>query len=210
MTRNRALSFACTLLLATPLAFSQGPGGPIPGGPSGMHGRGPEGPGGHGMSILPPGTWWKNPDMVTLLGLTPDQQKHLDQIFLDSRLQLIQLHASLEEEQLKLEPLLDANPLDQGRALEQISRIADMRANLEKADAKMLLSLRAVLTPDQWTKLHTARHNRREGAPGADGRRERNGQRWNGGPEGPGAGAPPPPSAMELDPMAAPAPPPAQ
>jgi Spy/CpxP family protein refolding chaperone len=132
---------------------------------------------------------------VKLLSLTADQQKHLDQIFLDNRVQLIHMHASLEEEQLKLEPLLSANPLDQGKALAEISAIADLRADLEKTDAKMLLSLRAVLTPDQWTKLQADQHSHREGMRGDRGRRNPDGPGGQGGP-----GGPPPPGASESNP----------
>ncbi len=203
MTCTRALSLACSLLLAAPLAFGQGPGGgpPPPGGgpPPGMHGRGPEGPGGPSLG-LPRGAWWKNPDTVKLLALTADQQKHLDQIFLENRAQLIQLHASLEEEQLRLEPLLEGNSFDQNKALDEISRIADLRATLEKADAKMLLSLRAVLTPDQWTKLQADQHSRREGMRGERGRRNPEGPGGQGGPLNGGPGGPPPPGATESNP----------
>ena len=138
MTRNRALSFALFALLAAPVAFAQaGPpappsGAPVPpqrGNRSMMKHDGPER--GGGMGIVPPGTWWKNPATVTALSLTADQQKKLDDTFLQSRISLIHLHASLEEEQLKLEPLLNANPPDQAKSLAQISKIADLRADLE-------------------------------------------------------------------------------
>jgi Spy/CpxP family protein refolding chaperone len=115
-----------------------------------MPGGDMHGPGGR---MLPEGTWWRNPEVVSRIGLTPDQTKHIDEIFLQSRVQLIDLHASLEKEELLLEPLMNANPVDQTRALAQIGKIADTRAELEKTDAKMLLGIRAVLNADQWTKL---------------------------------------------------------
>jgi len=204
MNRTRVLSLACSLLLATPFAFSQAPGGP--GGPDmprpmerGGEGRGIGRGEGRGMGILPMGTWWKNPSTVSLLGLTVDQQKHLDDILLQSRIQLIHMKASLEEEQLKLEPLLNANPLDQGKALAQISKIADLRADLEKANAKMLLSLRSVLTADQWTKLQSERHGRHEG--GSEGFHGRRGpDNLPGAPNGqPGQNASHPPSGPAGD-----------
>ena len=206
MTRNRALSYALFALLAAPVAFAQQgpPTPPAPGGPSAPMQRGPNmmkrgaPERGGGMGIVPPGTWWKNPATVTSLTLTADQQKKLDDIFLQSRISLIHLHASLEEEQLKLEPLLNANPPDQTKALAQISKIADLRAELEKSDAKMLLSLRGVLTADQWTKLQAEQHSRmdrpRQDRPGDD-RGSKRGPGGQRGPQGPG-GPPPAPGAQ--------------
>jgi Spy/CpxP family protein refolding chaperone len=114
-----------------------------------MHGEG---------RILPPGMWWKNPELVTRVGLTADQTKKMDDIFLQARIKLIHMKASLEEQELLLEPLINANPPDSAKALAQIGRIADTRADLEKANAGMLLAIRAVLTPEQWTKLHSGEH----------------------------------------------------
>lgn len=108
--------------------------------------------------MLPPGAWWKDTGITQKIGLTADQQKRIEDIFLQSRVQLIDAHAALEKQELMLEPLLSANPIDQGKALAQISKIADTRADLEKTNAKMLLGIRAVLTADQWTKLQATHH----------------------------------------------------
>jgi len=131
---------------------------------------------GGGDRMMGEGMWWRSPEVVSRIGLTPDQTKHIDEIFLQSRVQLIDLHASLEKEELLLEPLMDANPVDQGKALAQIGKIADTRAELEKTNAKMLLGIRAVLNADQWTKLRD--HHR--GDRGGDAR----GHDWHGGPDG--------------------------
>lgn len=173
---NLALPLICLALFALPSAHSQSPAppapvGPItpvaPGAPIAPNDRrhadsrviirsGGEDPG--SMGILPLGTWWKNPNTVALLALTPDQQKRMDDIFRQSRIQLIDVKASLEKEQLNLEPVLNTNPLDSDKALAEISKIADLRADLEKANARMLLRLRSVLSADQWTKLQSDRH----------------------------------------------------
>jgi len=155
---------------APPASAGQPPRGPMP--PmSGMsrdyHGGGDMHP---GARIVPPGTWWRNPDMIAALTLTADQQKKMDDILLQSRIELVRLKASLDEQQLLLEPMLNANPPDSAKSLAQISKIADLRANLEKANAKMLLSIRAVLTADQWTKLQatsrSGRHMHGDAGPG--------------------------------------------
>ena len=108
-----------------------------------------------GSRIVPPGEWWKNADTIQQLSLTEDQQKKMDAIFQQSRLTLIDLKANLEKQEVLLEPMLNANPPDATKALAQISKVADARAELEKTNAKMLLGIRGVLTADQWTKLQT-------------------------------------------------------
>lgn len=120
------------------------------------------------------GMWWKNPEVAARIGLTAEQQKRIGDLFLQSRVQLIHMHASLQEEQLLLEPLLDATPLDEAKAMAQIDKIADTRADLEKANAKMLLDIRGVLTADQWTKLRN--HPRGMRGPGDRGDKGPQGQ----------------------------------
>lgn len=105
------------------------------------------------LRIAPPGMWWKNPDIVQKLTLTSDQQKRMDDIFQQSRLQLIDLKANVEKQEVMLEPMLSANPPDTNKVLAQIDHVAGARAELEKANARMLLGIRGVLSADQWTKL---------------------------------------------------------
>jgi Spy/CpxP family protein refolding chaperone len=106
--------------------------------------------------------WWKNPDIVQKISLTADQQKRMDDIFQQSRLQLIDLKANVEKQEVILEPMLSANPPDTNKVLAQIDHVASARAELEKANARMLLGIRGVLSADQWTKLQAEqRDNRR-------------------------------------------------
>lgn len=151
MYLRSTLSLALALVLSTPLVFAQQPDAPPP--PS------PPGPMRHHMHpdfrIAPPGMWWKNPDLVSKLNITADQQKRMDDIFQKSRLDLIDLKATLEKEEVTLQPMLAENPPDTNKVLAQIDRIAHARADLERANARMLLGIRGVLSPDQWTKLQT-------------------------------------------------------
>jgi Spy/CpxP family protein refolding chaperone len=99
------------------------------------------------------GRWWKNPEMVEKLGVTADQQKKMDDIFQQHRLKLIDDTAAVEREQVTLEPMMAADQPDEARILAQIDKVAQARAELEKANARMLLGIRGILTPDQWKKL---------------------------------------------------------
>ena len=101
------------------------------------------------------GRWWANPQTAELLGLTADQTRKMDDIFQQHRLRLIDLNASLEKEELILEPLMGADQPDDAKVMAQIDRVAQARAELEKANSRMLWSVRRVLTPDQWKKLQS-------------------------------------------------------
>lgn len=121
-----------------------------------------------GFHIAPAGIWWRSPMVVQRLSLSGDQTKKMDSIFEQSRLQLIDLKANVEKQNAMLEPLLSANPPDTTKAMAQIDKVAEARAELEKANAKMLLGIRGVLTPDQWTKLHQPRGAGGRGGSGAN------------------------------------------
>jgi Spy/CpxP family protein refolding chaperone len=101
------------------------------------------------------GRWWSNPQTVEMLGLTADQVKKMDDIFQQHRLKLIDLNASLEKEETILEPLMGTDQPDDNKVLAQIDRVAQARAELEKANSRMFWSVRRVLTPEQWKKLQS-------------------------------------------------------
>jgi Spy/CpxP family protein refolding chaperone len=186
MRLKPVLSFFFLAALSSASIIAQQPdGSPTPMGPGSQAGKMEQGRGGWGEGIRsgfrmgPPGMWWHNSDLIQKLTLTPDQQKRMDDILQQSRLQLIDLRANVEKQELLMEPMLAANPPDTNKVLAQIDHTAQARAELEKANAKMLLGIRNVLTPDQWTKLQTEeRDNRRNrmrrgdmpGGPGAPGR----------------------------------------
>jgi Spy/CpxP family protein refolding chaperone len=180
-------AFSGPLLIAQQADGGASPMGPGQNAGKMDQGRGSWGGGMHsGFRIGPPGMWWHNPDLIQKLTLTPDQQKRMDDILQQSRLQLIDLRANVEKEEVLMEPMLAANPPDTNKILAQIDHTAQARAELEKANAKMLLGIRNVLTPDQWTKLQAEQHERRSmrmrrgGMPGGPGS--------PGGPGGPGGG----------------------
>jgi Spy/CpxP family protein refolding chaperone len=138
------------------------------------------------------GKWWDDPQKAQQIGLSADQQKKMDDIFQQNKLKLIDLNASLQKQEEIMHPLMEAEQPDENKILSQIDAIAQARAELEKANARMLLGIRQVMTPDQWTKLKAMRESEGFGR----------GMRDRRGPGGPppaadGAGGPPPQPQME-------------
>jgi protein CpxP len=100
-----------------------------------------------------PARWWKQDSIAGRLNLSADQSKKLDENFQQSRVRLIELNAAVEKEEAVLEPLVAAEKPDEAKVRAQIDRIAQARAELEKANAYLLLGARMILTGDQWRRL---------------------------------------------------------
>jgi periplasmic protein CpxP/Spy len=182
-------------LLTAGAAMAQGPmGGPGMARPGGDRPPFERAFGGHEIE----GRWWNNPRVIERLKLTDDQRKAFDQILLDHREKLIDLHANVEKAELAMEPLVQADQPNESAILAQIDKVAQARAELEKAHARYLLALRSKLTPEQWKQVQDLRRNRdgmRDGGGWGPGGR-RPGERGPGGrgPDGNGPnGAPPAP-----------------
>jgi len=193
------LAIAGVLLAGTAMAQPSGNGpGEGPGfaehrppmekafGPQGEHGR-----------------WWNNPKVVERLKLTEEQRKAFDGILLQHRKTLIDLRANVEKAELEMEPLMGDDQPNEAKVLAQIDKVAQARAELEKANARFLLAIRNKLTPEQWKQMeaYRAHHEQERGGPGRDGQ-EPNRQ----GPGGHEQGSqhqhhqtPPPPSPQGPD-----------
>jgi periplasmic protein CpxP/Spy len=127
--------------------------------------------------------FWHDPAVVNQLKITDEQQKSMDEILQEHRESLIDLDAGLQKAELKLGPMLKADQPNESEIEGQIDSIAQARANLEKANARFLLAIRAKLTPEQWKGLQQLREQRmdrfRDG-----GRRRMMTRRQGPGPQG--------------------------
>jgi Spy/CpxP family protein refolding chaperone len=176
---------AIASILLAGMVFAQEPGNG-PGMGFGEHRppfeRAMGGPGDHGR-------WWNNPKAVERLKLTDSQRKAMDDTLQEHRETLIDLRGSLEKAELELEPMMKADQPNETQVLAQIDKVAQARAELEKANARFLLAIRGKLTPDQWKQMQADRASRPRGEWGR-GPGSRRGQL----PAAPdGQNAPPPP-----------------
>jgi Spy/CpxP family protein refolding chaperone len=109
----------------------------------------------------------------------------MDQIFQEHREKLVDLRGNVEKAEIEMEPLVRADQPNESAVLAQIDKVAQARAELEKANARFLFALRSKLTPEQWKQVQEFRRSH-EGI----------GREWRrGGEQGPGEGGrtPPPP-----------------
>ena len=97
-----------------------------------------------------PPKWWNDPEYRRELGLTQEQSKKLEEIFQAAVPSQRTLKKTLDDAEAQFERLANQ---DKKAAAEQINHVVAARADLMKSHSVMLLDMRWVLTPDQWTRL---------------------------------------------------------
>ena len=110
-----------------------------------------------GLQIGPPGRWWDDKHFAKDLKLRPDQQRLMDAAFEDNRGNLLKRYQGLQQEELRMQSLSHAKALDESALMGQIDRVAQARAELEKANTRYLLQIRAAMDPDQIDRLEQHR-----------------------------------------------------
>ncbi len=110
-----------------------------------------------GLQLGPPGRWWDDKLFAKDLKLRSDQQRRMDGIFESNRSVLLKRFEDYQTEQSKLETLTHARIPDEGALYVQIDRVAQARAELEKANAHYLLQLRNEMDQGQISSLEDHR-----------------------------------------------------
>ena len=98
--------------------------------------------------------------------------------------------------------MMKADQPNETATLAQIDKVAQARADLEKANARFLLDIRAKLTPDQWKQVQDMRANGMQ--PQQQGQGQGQQRQFRRGPGGQQGNPPPPQDGSQ----GAPAPPP--
>lgn len=188
MKMKKIAGLLLLVALAVPgVVFAQGgqvtrPQVPGPGGPG--RGPGPMMRSHDGMF----GTWWRDSELAKQIELTPDQSKQIEAKFMESRLKLIDERAELEKQETLLQAMMAEDRPEEVRVGAQLDKVVAARGRLEKENAMMMLSIRRVLSVDQWKKLQTIQHERERQMP-----MRMRGPGGPGGQGGPGRRQGPPP-----------------
>ena len=110
-----------------------------------------------GLQLGPPLRWWDDKHYAKNLHLRPDQKKRMDGLFDENRANLVNRYEALQQEESKMEALSRAQTLDENALFAQIDRVAQARAELEKANTHLLLQVRKEMDADQINHLDTSR-----------------------------------------------------
>ena len=110
-----------------------------------------------GLQLGPPGRWWDDKHFAKTLHLRPEQKKRMDDLFDENRATLVSRYQTLQQEESKMETLSHAQTLDETALFAQIDRVAQARADLEKATTHLMLQVRKEMDADQITRLDASR-----------------------------------------------------
>ena len=102
---------------------------------------------------LPPGKWWRRPEIVRSLNLSDEQQDRLEATFRTSATDLIDLKAEVDKAAIALRGELDRPQLDRAAIHRVATRLSDARGRLFDRELTMLVEMRSVLTDPQWNRM---------------------------------------------------------
>jgi Spy/CpxP family protein refolding chaperone len=105
---------------------------------------------------LPPGKWWRQPEVIQNLSLTEDQQEKLDAIFRGAASDLIDAKAEIDKGTIALRGELDKPQLDRNAIRAIAQRINAARSKKFERELMMLADMRGVLSEQQWNRMRSA------------------------------------------------------
>jgi Spy/CpxP family protein refolding chaperone len=109
-----------------------------------------------GLQLGPPGRWWDDRGFAKNLKLRPEQQTRMDAIFEQNRGSLVTSFQNVQQAQAQMQELSKSATPDESALYAQIDRVAQARAELEKATTHYLLQLRKEMDADQIKRLEKA------------------------------------------------------
>jgi hypothetical protein len=102
---------------------------------------------------LPPGKWWRRPEVVRQLELTRDQQDKLDEVFRGTANALIDAKADVDKLHVALRGELDRTQLRRAELQRLAAQLTAARGKLFERELMMLADMRGILNEEQWTRL---------------------------------------------------------
>lgn len=102
---------------------------------------------------LPPGKWWRNPDIVRVLNLSEEQQDRLENVSANSRIDLVDLRGEVEKLSIALRMTIDRPQLDREAIRQAAQKLNEARGRQFQRELMMLVDMRGVLTDAQWNRM---------------------------------------------------------
>ena len=102
---------------------------------------------------VPPGKWWKRPEIIQRLELTDEQQSKLDGIFRGSANDLIDVKADMDKLAIALRSELDQPQLNRAAIKSIVTKLNEARSRKFEREVMLFVEMRSVLNDAQWTRM---------------------------------------------------------
>lgn len=110
---------------------------------------------------MPPGKWWRLPELAEKLSLTKEEQEKMNSMYLELRRQMIDLRSQMAKERLELEELFESETFDATKCMERFKAMQEVMTKLGSERFKLLVHVRELLGPDRFRTLKDEFQNRR-------------------------------------------------
>jgi Spy/CpxP family protein refolding chaperone len=115
---------------------------------------------------LPRGKWWQDPKLSSIINVSKEEKQKLDELYVESRRNFIKLKSAVEMERFELEVLMEKDPLDEAKVLEQYRKMDNARDSLGTERFRYLLEVRKILGADRFQALKSEFQKHRRGKKG--------------------------------------------
>ena len=115
-------------------------------------GRAEQGFGKKGMS-MPPGKWWRLPEVAEKLALTKEEQEKMNAMYLQHRRQMIDLRSKVAKERLELEELFESENFDASNCMARFKAMQEVMTRLGSERFSLLVQVRELLGSDRFRTL---------------------------------------------------------
>ena len=102
---------------------------------------------------LPPGKWWRRPEVIQSLSLSAEQQERLETVWRGASSDLIDARAEVDKQNIALRAELDRPQLDRRAVQAAAARLNTARGRLFERELMMLVDMRGVLSDAQWARM---------------------------------------------------------
>lgn len=110
---------------------------------------------------LPAGRWWENERLIERIGLTSDQRQQISDLVYDHAHRMIDLNANVKRAELDLAKLVGQPQFAPDSVRAAFADFQRARQALERERFEMLLSVRGVLSSEQWLQIQDIRRELR-------------------------------------------------
>lgn len=106
--------------------------------------------------------WWQNDEIITMLNLSAEEIKKLDDAYIEARRRMLEIKGRVEAERFKLEALLSRPNIDGDAIRAQNRKMERARTDLAAERFDFLLKSRQILGHQRFQKLTEIQRQWRE------------------------------------------------